>query len=249
LQPVTSRYGRTGAVCAPPCFAFSAEGLLFALLSGGASSWPPSRKRARLGWWPACEFTMGNHEDHIRRAVNEDPKLEGLMSDDDLGLADYGWRVHEFLQPISIGGVAFCHYFPSGVMGKPISSAPALLRKLHMSAFAGHLQGREIAYARRADGGNLTAIISGSFYQHTYKYLSPFLYGMMVMAFLFQKNTRPQNLPSQTHCPVCSKMMVPTELTSTNSKDGIMPVCAKCWKPPSVRSERLIHLPCFTLKS
>jgi hypothetical protein len=51
------------------------------------------------------------------------------------------------MQPIAIGGVAFCHYFPSGVMGKPITSAPALLRKLHMSAFAGHQQGREIAYA------------------------------------------------------------------------------------------------------
>jgi hypothetical protein len=43
-----------------------------------------------------------------------------------------------------------------------------------MSAFAGHQQGREIAYGRRADGRNLTAIISGSFYQHKYKFLSPF---------------------------------------------------------------------------
>lgn len=126
------------------------------------------------GWKPRMEFTLGNHEDHINRAVNNDAKLEGLLSTDDLGLPDYGWRVHQFLQPISIGGVAFCHYFPSGVMGKPISSAPALLRKLHMSAFAGHQQGREIAYSRRADGAHMTAIISGSFYQHSYEYLSPF---------------------------------------------------------------------------
>ena len=128
----------------------------------------------RMKKQPRLEFTLGNHEDHINRAVNDDAKLEGLMSIDDLQLPGYGWRVHPFLQPISIAGVAFCHYFPSGVMGKPISSAPALLRKLHMSAFAGHMQGREIAYSRRADGGNMTAIISGSFYQHRYKYLSPF---------------------------------------------------------------------------
>lgn len=126
------------------------------------------------GYRPHFEFTLGNHEDHIRRAVHEDPKLEGLMSLDDLDLAGYGWRVHPFLQPISLGGVAFCHYFPSGPMGKAISSAPALLRKLHMSAFAGHQQGREIAYSRRADGSHMTAIISGSFYQHKYSYLSPF---------------------------------------------------------------------------
>lgn len=132
----------------------------------------PIRKAS--GYEPFMEFTKGNHEDHLRRAAHEDPKLEGLISDQDLRLEEYGWRVHEFLQPVSIADVAFCHYFPSGVMGKPIGSAPALLRKLHMSAFAGHQQGREIAYSRRADGGNLTAIISGSFYQHSYSYLSPF---------------------------------------------------------------------------
>jgi hypothetical protein len=43
-----------------------------------------------------------------------------------------------------------------------------------MSAVAGHQQGRDIAFGRRADGGDMTTIISGSFYQHTYKYLSPF---------------------------------------------------------------------------
>jgi len=126
------------------------------------------------GYKPFLEFTQGNHEDHIRRYVHEHPVHREQMSVDDLKLDDYGWRVHPFLQPISIGGVAFCHYFPSGVMGKPITSAQSLLRKLHMSAFAGHQQGREIAYSRRADGSNMTAIISGSFYQHTFDYLSPF---------------------------------------------------------------------------
>ena len=125
-------------------------------------------------WKPFMEFCEGNHESHIDRITQQYPFLEGTIDKADLCLAEYGWRVHPFLQPISVGGVAFCHYFPSGVKGLPISSAPALLRKLHMSAFAGHQQGREIAYSRRADGGNLTAIISGSFYQHKYKYLSPF---------------------------------------------------------------------------
>jgi hypothetical protein len=42
-----------------------------------------------------------------------------------------------------------------------------------MSAFAGHQQGRMIDYSRRADGATLTAIISGSFYQHDEPYMSP----------------------------------------------------------------------------
>ena len=129
------------------------------------------------GYKPYMEFTHGNHEDHINRATIEDPKLHELISTDDLCLKDYGWRDHPFLHPIAIGGVAFCHYYPSGSMGKPVSTAQALLRKLHMSAFAGHQQGRDIAFSRRADGGDMTAIISGSFYQHSYSYLSPFTNG------------------------------------------------------------------------
>jgi len=131
-------------------------------------------KAADPKWKPYLEFCEGNHESHIDRITQEFPILEGTISKSDLCLEEYGWRVHPFLHPISVGGVAFCHYFPSGVMGRPIGSAPEILRKLHMSAVAGHQQGRETAYARRADGGNLTAIISGSFYQHTYKFLSPF---------------------------------------------------------------------------
>lgn len=127
-----------------------------------------SSKKSRL------IFCYGNHEDRISRAIKRDPKLDGLMSLDQLGYADYGWEIFPFLQPVSVNGVAFCHYFPSGIMGRPITTAKGILNKLHMSAFAGHQQGRDIAYSKRADGKDLTAIISGSFYQHSEDYLSPF---------------------------------------------------------------------------
>lgn len=123
---------------------------------------------------PRLILTLGNHEDRITRAIKRDVKLEGLMSLDDLRYEKFGWEVYPFLQPVSIGGVAFCHFFPSGVMGKPITSAKSLLTKLHMSAYAGHQQGRDIAYAKRADGKDMTAIISGSFYQHSEAYMNPF---------------------------------------------------------------------------
>ena len=126
------------------------------------------------GWNPLFIFCLGNHEDRITRALKRETKWEGFLSLEHLGYAEYGWNVQPFLQPISIGGVAFCHYFPSGIMGRPITSAKSILTKLHMSAFAGHQQGRDIAYSKRADGKDLTAIISGSFYQHNEEYLSPF---------------------------------------------------------------------------
>jgi len=118
---------------------------------------------------PRMVLTLGNHENRINRAVNEDRKLDGLISTDDLPYQD--WEVIPFLEVITIDGIAYSHYFTSGVMGRPITTANALLTKKHMSCFAGHQQGRQIAYGRRADGKEMTAIIAGSFYEHQEDYL------------------------------------------------------------------------------
>lgn len=124
---------------------------------------------------PEWVMLGGNHEDRITRAIAANPRqLEGVYSLADLGYEAAGWRVFPFLQAVVIGGVAFNHYFPTGVMGRPTTSAAALLKNMHMSCFAGHQQGRDIAFGKRADGTSLTAIISGSFYQHNEDYLSPF---------------------------------------------------------------------------
>jgi len=118
---------------------------------------------------PRMVMTLGNHENRVNRVVNEDRKLEGLVSVDDLPYQD--WEVFPFLQVVTIDGIAYSHYFTSGVMGRPITTAQALLTKKHMSCFAGHQQGRQIAYSRRADGKEMTAIIAGSFYEHDEDYL------------------------------------------------------------------------------
>src|SRR3990167_960553 len=107
-------------------------------------------------------LTLGNHEERILRAVERDAKLEGTITLKDLNYEKFGWTVHEFLRPIILDDIAFCHYFPSGTLGRPTSSARAILNKMHMSCIAGHLQGRDIAYAKRADGRQITAIIAGS---------------------------------------------------------------------------------------
>jgi hypothetical protein len=120
---------------------------------------------------PRMVLTLGNHENRINRVINEDRKLEGLISTEDLPYQD--WEVMPFLQVECIDGIAYSHYFTSGVMGRPITTAQALLNKKHMSCFAGHQQGRQIAYSRRADGKEMTAIICGSFYEHDEDYLGP----------------------------------------------------------------------------
>lgn len=119
---------------------------------------------------PRMVMTMGNHENRIDRAVNSNPTLEGLISTKDLGY-EKDWEVHDFLKPVFIGGVGFCHYWPVGAMGRPAASPQAIINKLHMSCFAGHQQGKQIAYGKRADGGSICAVIAGSYYMHDEDYM------------------------------------------------------------------------------
>ena len=123
-------------------------------------------------WNPRLIFTLGNHENRITRAIEDDAKLEGLISFDDFNLKQYGWEVVPFLQPIVVDGIAYCHYFTSGVMGRPVSNAKLLLQKKHMSTVMGHVQDREIAFDRRADGKRMTGLFAGIFYQHDEEYLN-----------------------------------------------------------------------------
>lgn len=129
-------------------------------------------KRVR-NYEPQLHLFLGNHEDRITRAVENDSKLEGVLSLADLDYEKWGWKVHDFLKPATLNGVVYAHYFPSGQMGRPCTTARALLTKYHMSCIAGHQQGRDIAYGKRADGKSITAIIAGSFYQHDESYLNP----------------------------------------------------------------------------
>jgi len=123
-------------------------------------------------WKPRLVMTMGNHEHRITRALEAFPKLLGTIQLEDLRYTDWGWEVYPFLEPVVIKGIAFCHYFQTGQMGRPASSARAILNKQHMSCFAGHQQGRDIAYGKRGDGREMTAIICGSAYLHDEDYLS-----------------------------------------------------------------------------
>tara|TARA_B100000795_G_scaffold212800_1_gene166444 strand:- start:215 stop:970 length:756 start_codon:yes stop_codon:yes gene_type:complete len=122
-------------------------------------------------WKPRMVFTMGNHENRINRAVDADAILEGVIGEKDFDLK--GWEVSPFLEPVIINGVAFAHYFCSGVMGRPVSSARAMINKKHMSCVMGHVQDRDIAFSKRADGTAITGIFGGIFYQQDEEYLTP----------------------------------------------------------------------------
>lgn len=129
------------------------------------------KKNKHKLYTPELHLTLGNHEHRIEKATDADAELDGLISTDDLGYAQYGWTVHPFLSPVVVDGVCYNHYYPTGVLGRPCASASKLLATQHMSCVAGHQQGRQVAYDKRADGKTLTAIIAGSCYEHKEDYL------------------------------------------------------------------------------
>lgn len=131
------------------------------------------RSSKKKVWNPRLVFTRGNHEERIEKAIEDDARMETLLSLEHTNLKDWGWEVHDFLEVVVIDGVAYSHFFTSGVMGRPVTSARAMLTKKFMSCVMGHVQQRDIAYATRADGSRMTGIFAGVYSPHSEKYLNP----------------------------------------------------------------------------
>lgn len=119
---------------------------------------------------PRMVLTLGNHEDRIRRAASNTPALHGTLSVDDLGYEDFGWKVVPFLKVARVDGISYSHYFVSGVMGRPVSSAAALLRARHSTAVMGHVQKIDFAIHPSTQQFGLMA---GICYLHDEAYLTP----------------------------------------------------------------------------
>lgn len=124
------------------------------------------------GYKPRLVMTLGNHEDRITRAIEEDGRLYGTIGLDDLGYKEAGWEVYPFLEPVVIDGIAFAHYFTSGVMGRPVSSARALVKSRHCSAVMGHNQATDVYMSdQRPDGRHITGLFCGTAYLHDEAFL------------------------------------------------------------------------------
>lgn len=132
-----------------------------------------AKKNKTKQYKPRRIMLYGNHEHRIEKAVNNDAKLEGVLKLKDLGYEETGWETYPFLDVVVADGIAYSHYFVSGILGRPCTSAQAQLTKKHMSCIAGHQQGLQIATSYRADGTRLTSIIAGSCYEHNEDYLGP----------------------------------------------------------------------------
>lgn len=119
---------------------------------------------------PEMHFLMGNHEYRIHRAVQDNPHLKDKLKLEDTGAWNYGWKVHPFLEVLTIDGIQYSHYFTSGSKGLPVSSAAVLLRERQTSATMGHVQYCDIAIHKKTQK---IAMFAGTCYLHDEDYLGP----------------------------------------------------------------------------
>ena len=123
----------------------------------------PSRKAKRK--LPRLVALTGNHEQRIYKAIELEPQtLEGVISLDDT--YPKPWERIPYLEPIILEGVSFCHFFPSGSMGRPVGGenpATSLITKLYTSCVAGHSHLLDFSERTTATGQKIRGLVAGCF--------------------------------------------------------------------------------------
>ena len=116
---------------------------------------------------PRLVFTMGNHEERILRALEIEPRLEGVLGYHDFNLERHGWEVYDFLTPVSIDGIHYAHYFSQPMSGRPYSgNIETRLRAIGFSFSQGHQQGLWWGRRELANGAVQLGLVAGSYYLH-----------------------------------------------------------------------------------
>lgn len=129
-----------------------------------------NRANPHMPFNPRKVLTRGNHEHRIYRATMLDASLDGKLSFEDLNFQNRGWECHDFLEIVEVDGVQYSHYFISGTMGRPVSSAAALLKARGGSATMGHVQRMDVAYHPQTQQ---IGLMCGTCYLHDEDYLGP----------------------------------------------------------------------------
>lgn len=125
---------------------------------------------------PRKVFLIGNHEQRIERMAEAQAELDGTIGYHNLALNE--WEVYKFLQPVTIDGITYCHFFPhsgSGAVTQTKHGAPSAKAQLIReggSCTAGHQQGLDVA-CLPLRGRLQWGLIAGSCYFHEEAYLSP----------------------------------------------------------------------------
>jgi len=138
------------------------------------------RKTKHSTWNPERYITLGNHEDRITRATENDAQMDGLFGLDDLDYERSGWQVLPFKEILWLDGVAYSHFFYSPMNGQPYSgNIETRLKNIGHSFSMGHQQ--TFLYGMRYVNGDRSGncphsqhgLVAGSCYLHEENYKGP----------------------------------------------------------------------------
>lgn len=131
---------------------------------------PVNKKRKRKRSWKCrIDELDGNHEHRITRAINNDPKLDGVLSLDHIIIP--GATRHGFLEVIERDGIYMSHYFQPPHGSRPIGGQiVGMLNQIGDSFVCGHVQGFSYGNRMFPTGKIRHGLVAGSFYQHDEQY-------------------------------------------------------------------------------
>jgi len=132
------------------------------------------RRRKEKIYKPQMHFLIGNHEERILRHVNKNPELSGKLGYGDFELESYGWTVHDYLEVVTLNGVAYSHYFYHPSTSRAYGGvAHTRLKTVGYSFTMGHQQGKDQAERYLTNGTVHRGLIVGSYYPHNELYKGP----------------------------------------------------------------------------
>lgn len=134
---------------------------------------PIRKEKLRVrDWLPRLELLRGNHEERLNRAIEDDARMDGALSFDDL--ESPGWEVHDFLKPVWVDGIAYSHYFANPMTGRPYGGMVSTrLKNIGHSFTMGHVQTLDSAQIPVPSPNGPTmrrGLVAGACYLHNEDY-------------------------------------------------------------------------------
>lgn len=129
------------------------------------------------GYKPRMEWTEGNHDQRVMRLLGREPRLVGAFPTPRQIMHSEGWHVNEYLKPVTIAGVTFCHLFVKSSSGLVTSTkfgapnAKAMIQREMRSCTAGHKPGLD-THIQSVGNRQIRGIIAGSCLQSDHKVLT-----------------------------------------------------------------------------
>lgn len=128
--------------------------------------WTPTRRAKKKR--PLRIFLEGNHEERMKRALDQQPELEGTIGFKDFQLDRNYDEIIQYVGQtpgtITVDGIVYAHYFVSGVMARNVGGehpAYTLLTKQFSSATCGHLHTFDYCIRTDANGRRLHGLVAG----------------------------------------------------------------------------------------